>query len=87
MQFIHIATDTEHRFSLGRERESGKPFLSIPVSNSYVDYEEYYEINEKQLDEWKVNMQAALPFVEECRMRKRDGQLFQKPGKYRGVPQ
>jgi hypothetical protein len=39
MRFEDIVVDREERFALGRERDSGRFYLSIPVSNGTVDYE------------------------------------------------
>ena len=44
MEFEDTYINKDHRFSLGKELNSGKYYLSIPVSNQMVDYEEYYEI-------------------------------------------
>ena len=86
MQFNDIAVSRENRFSIGIEEESGRHYLSIPVSNQYVDYEEYYELTKELFDSFKANMGSALNFVEQCRDRKKDELLIQKPGKDRGVP-
>jgi len=86
MKFTDIDFSRENRFSIGVEEESGKFFLSIPVRNQRVDYEEYYEISEEMLESFKMNMDLALPFVRQCRDRQLDHLLIQKPGKDRGVP-
>ena len=86
MKFNDIAINKENCFSVGIEEDSGKFYLSIPVSNQYVDYEEYYEINEEQFDEFKIEMLSALEFVKQCRERVNDSLLIQKAGKNRGVP-
>lgn len=86
MKFKDIAISRESRFSIGIEEDSGKYYLSIPVSNQYVDYEEYYEISKELFDSFKADMNSALNFVQQCRDRKKDKLLIQKPGKFRGVP-
>ncbi len=86
MKFTDIDFSREKRFSIGIEEESGKHFLSIPVRNQLVDYEEYYEISKEAFELFKVDLNLALPFVEQCRERKLDHLLFQKPGKDRGFP-
>ncbi|MEJ2066275.1 MAG: hypothetical protein P8X74_23855 [Reinekea sp.] len=73
-------------FSIGIEETSGKYYLSIPVSNQYVDYEEYYEISKEVFDSFKADMNSALNFVQQCIERKKDELLIQKPGRLRGVP-
>lgn len=86
MKFNDIAISRENRFSIGIEEETGMHYLSIPVSNQYVDYEEYYELTKELFNSFKENMGSALKFVEQCRDRKKDELLIQKPGKNRGVP-
>jgi hypothetical protein len=44
MNFQDVYVSVEHRFSLGEEQESQIFYLSIPVSNGIVDYEEYYSL-------------------------------------------
>lgn len=84
MKFTDLKVSSEHRFSIGIEEESSKYFLSIPVSNEYVDYEEYYEISQKMFEDYNADMSKALEFVNQCRNRKHDGLLIQKPGRSRG---
>ena len=38
----------EDRFSVGVETTSGRHYVSFPVSNRIVDYEEYYVISSAQ---------------------------------------
>lgn len=38
----------EYRYSIGTGTTSGRRFLSIPVSSSAVEYDEYYEITPAQ---------------------------------------
>ena len=70
---------------MGIEEKSGKYYLSIPVKNRYVDYEEYYEINRDEFDVYGDNLDAAMQFVRRCRNRECDDRLIIKPGKDRGV--
>lgn len=86
MKFDDLLVSREHRFSIGVEELSGRYYLSIPVSNSLVDYEEYYEIDKDAFERYQSDVSAALPFVERCRQRKADDLLILKPGTNRGVP-
>ena len=45
MRFIDTKVSKEGRYSLGIEQESGEHYISIPVANPYVDYEEYYRLS------------------------------------------
>jgi hypothetical protein len=85
MKFKDVAFSREKRFSLGIEEESGKYYVSIPVSNSLVDYEEYYEIDKEAFERYQADLLSALPFVERARRRELDDLLIVKPGKNRGT--
>ncbi|WP_277035548.1 hypothetical protein [Caballeronia mineralivorans] len=85
MKFEDCSFSTEHRFSIGRETDSGKYYLSIPVSNRLADYEEYYEITESDVDRFKNNIDLARQFAEKCRNRIMDHALIIKPGADRGI--
>jgi hypothetical protein len=87
MKFTDIKTSREGRFSIGIEEQTGKFYVSIPVSNPYVDYEEYYEISQDAFKEFDSDMTKALRFAQECKERKNDHLLIQPPGKFRGVAQ
>lgn len=72
-------------FSLGIEETSGRFYLSFPVSNGLVDYEEYYEIDKASFDLFHTDLIAADAFATTCRRRERDDLLIQKPGAKRGT--
>ncbi|MGE8147393.1 hypothetical protein ACQKP7_19715 [Pseudomonas frederiksbergensis] len=84
MKFQDIAINRTEYFSIGQETDSGKFYLSIPVSNGLVDYEEYYEIDKLSFDQYLEDSSTALEFVEQCRNRKMDHLLMIKPGSNRG---
>ncbi|WP_033045870.1 hypothetical protein [Pseudomonas fluorescens] len=85
MKFQDALVHQEHRFCLGIEQVSGRFYVSIPVSNSMVDYEEYYEIDRKTFDLFRCDPDAALPFVARCRKRELDELLIVRPGANRGT--
>lgn len=86
MQFNDTYFSREERFSVGTEQESGKKYLSIPVSNGLVDYEEYYELTQAQYAQFIDDHVAAANFADSCRRHERDELLIQKPGWNRGTP-
>lgn len=86
MRFIDSYFSKEDRYSLGIESDSGRHYVSIPVSNGIVDYEEYYELTVEQYEAFLDDRTAAIDFVEGCRRHERDGLLIQKPGSNRGTP-
>jgi hypothetical protein len=86
MHFNHTAISVGERYSIGVESMSGRYYASIPVSNGIVDYEEYYELTERQYHEFLRDKAAAIDFVEACRRREHDDLLLQRPGRNRGTP-
>jgi len=74
------------RFSLGVDDESGRPYVSFPVTASSAEYEEYYELTPAQYADYLAEPATALDFVNECRRREHDDLLMQKPGWNRGIP-
>lgn len=86
MKFNDVFVSRELRFSLGQEAESGRYYLSIPVANRMVDYEEYYEIEQAAFERYRAEPEAAVPFLERCRSHEADELLILKPGTDRGVP-
>ena len=86
MNFEDTFFYSKNRFSIGIEKESGKYYLSIPVSNGIVDYEEYYEISEDEFKSFKNDPTSAEYFVDRCRNRQQDNLLILAPGANRGIP-
>ncbi|QTD91337.1 hypothetical protein [Burkholderia anthina] len=86
MKFKDIFFSREDRYAIGVEQDSGTHYLSIPVSNGMVDYEEYYEITESQAKEFSENKALANAFAGKCRNRLMDDSLIIKPGADRGAP-
>lgn len=86
MKFTDEFVSREMRFSLGVEEDSGRLYLSIPVANRLVDYEEYYEIDRAAYERYRVDPASAGGFLERCRAREADELLILKPGRDRGVP-
>jgi hypothetical protein len=39
-----MSYSSEHRFSLGNDTTTGRHYLSIPVNNGVVDYNEQYAL-------------------------------------------
>ncbi|MCP1453254.1 MULTISPECIES: hypothetical protein [Pseudomonas] len=85
MKFQDVLVSREHMFSVGIEQDSGRFYVSIPVSNGMADYEEYYEINQATFELFKRDPDAALPFVARCRKRELDELLIVQPGTNRGT--
>lgn len=86
MKFNDLFVSRELRFSLGIEAASGRYYLSIPVANRLVDYEEYYEIDQAAFERYRLDPAAAEGFLARCRNREADGLLLLPPGSDRGVP-
>ncbi len=86
MRFSDVFVSREDRYSIGTELDSGRDYISIPVSNGLVDYEEYYAISPRQSEVFLSDRTAAVTFVEACRRHEHDNLLIQKPGTNRGTP-
>lgn len=71
-------------FSLGVEEITGRFYVSIPVSNGMVGYEEYYEIDRASFELFQEDIDAAVDFAMKCRRRELDELLIEKPGTNRG---
>jgi hypothetical protein len=76
----------ENLYSIGKDLALNCYFLSIPVSNTMVDYEEFYRIDEDQYSIFMKDSSSAKTFADECRLRQHDQLLTLKPGKDRGIP-
>ena len=85
MKFVDTGTCTTERFSIGREAESGRFYLSLPVSNRLCDYEEYYEITQDDHDAYPSNLPHLVAFAAQCRDRRNDALLIVPPGTDRGI--
>jgi len=85
MKFKDVAVNRDERYSLGVEQDSGKYYVSIPVSNGMVDYEEYYEIDQPTFERYRTDLGSARDFVDRCRKRQEDDRLIVKPGRNRGT--
>jgi hypothetical protein len=86
MRFTDNYVSVEHRYSLGVEEDGGTYFLSIPVTNGIVDYEEYYRLSDSEYSKLMDNQEKAQAFAEQCRKQEHDERLLQKPGWNRGKP-
>lgn len=75
----------EGRYSLGRDQTTGDYFLSVPVANRMVDYEEYYRLTPDQYSRFIADAAAARVFADACRDRRHDDLLILQPGTDRGV--
>jgi len=83
MKFQDIYVSRDGMFFLGFEEKTRHLYVSIPVSNAMVDYEEYYEIDHPTFDRFQKNLEQALAFVSLCRQRKVDELLMVQPGENR----
>lgn len=86
MRFKDSKFYREYSFSVGVDTDTSTPYVSIPVSNGLVDYEEYYAIPPDWLAEPDHHLVELRQFVEQCRARKMDDRLLQQPGSNRGTP-
>jgi hypothetical protein len=86
MKFKDLNIYLDERCSLGREEESGQYYLSIPVFNGLIEYEEYYAVSPEEYATYSTNAGQRTAFTQRCRARELDDRLIQKPGRIRGDP-
>ena len=86
MNFEDAYFSRQHRYALGIETSNKTHYLSIPVSNGRVDYEEYYALTEEQFRTLLDAQAEAVAFAESCRRHEQDELLIEKPGTNRGTP-
>jgi hypothetical protein len=84
VRFHDVAFDRDERYAIGIEQDSGRFYVSIPVTNGLVDYEEFYEIDEATFERFRADLGRALPLVERCRQRREDVRLMYQPSTRRG---
>jgi len=84
MRFIDSQVSREHRYSLGTDSETGQPYLSIPISNRLVDYEEFYMLTDAEFALFAADQKSAADFAARCGRRELDERLIIAPGADRG---
>lgn len=86
MKFVDTHVFREERFSVGVEKTTGVYYLSIPVANPYVEYEEYYRIDHADYEACPANLEQLKEIAAKSRARHNDSRLIVKPGRLRGTP-
>ncbi|WP_328352497.1 TNT antitoxin family protein [Mycobacterium sp. NBC_00419] len=85
-RFQETLASAEGRYSLGVDLKTSGHFLSIPVSNRIVEYNEHYALSAEQHERFLDDWQAAVRFADECRARRHDDLLIYQPSDNRGEP-
>ena len=85
MRFQSAMVSRKHFFAIGRDTETGKYYLDIPVDNMLVAYNEYYEIDKETFDRFLADPESAVSFADQCRRQQMDHLLINKPGASRGT--
>lgn len=86
MNFDDLFIFRKERFSIGQETENQTYYLSIPVNNGMVEYEEYYEISKEEFERFSASLEQMRQVATMCRERRNDDKLIMKPGRLRGTP-
>lgn len=86
MQPADILFSRTDRFAVGLDLDSKEYYVSIPVHNGLVEYEEYYRIDKGVVDRLVLNLQEVKGIVQKSRERKNDSNLIVQPGSKRGSP-
>lgn len=80
-----VFVDRVKRFALEIDEQTGRMFVSIPVRNQRIEYEEWYEIDKETFDRYTSDPTLAHEFVAKAKRRELDHLLLLKPGTDRGV--
>lgn len=86
MEFKATIVSRADRFAIGVDEDTGKPCLSFPVSNSLLDYVEYYALSKEEFERFSKDIGEAKSLAERCKQHLEDNRLIFKPGTDRGVP-
>ena len=81
-----VYVDRVMRFSLDADEDSGRTFLSIPVRNQMVEYDEWYEIDMETFERFVADPTQAHAMVDQAKARQIDHLLLFPPGTDRGSP-
>jgi hypothetical protein len=84
MNFVYV--DSQRRFSLDIDEDTGKTYVAISVFNGMVEYDEWYEVDAEIFERYRVDPALAHDFVDRCKRREMDHLLLLKPGRLRGQP-
>lgn len=85
-RFSETSFSVAHSFSFGSDLHTCEFYLSIPVSNGAVDYNEYYRVSTELARSFATDSQSCIAFAEACRRREHDDLLLYEPGGRRGAP-
>jgi hypothetical protein len=81
-----IVVNQELRYALEFDDRTGRCYVTIPVSNRLVDYEEAYEVDRATFEHFRADPRSAAGFLARCRNRELDHLLREQPGADRGAP-
>lgn len=86
MTFRDIHVHRAKRFAVGVNEETGECYVAIPVCNQTCDYEEFYRIDRRLVDDYPESMDDIIIIVDQCRRRELDHLLIFEPGRDRDEP-
>ncbi len=66
MRFNDTFISRSERFSLGIEEDSGRYYLSLPVSQPRVDYEAFYVLSAEEYQLFLSDAAACAAFLAHC---------------------
>ena len=81
-----VFVDQALRFSLDVDDETGGTFVSFPVRNEDIEYEEHYVVDAATFETYRADPRLAHDFVRRAKNRELDHLLLLKPGAKRGWP-
>lgn len=76
LQFADLMISEDGRYSIGVERSSGRHFISVQLSEGFVEYDEHYELSEAEFEILLVDPAAGEAFARRCQAGEEDGRMF-----------
>lgn len=85
--FVDELILVDGRYSIGYEKITGDYYISFPLTNRLVDYEEYYRLTKNEHYVFLLNQIEARLFLERCYRHLEDHRMiFYPPAPIRGTP-
>ncbi|MBF0678824.1 MAG: hypothetical protein IR164_07790 [Devosia sp.] len=77
-RFTDLYVSRRHRFSLGKDQQTGGLYLSTPISGSVraVEFEAYFRISAEEYARFSADPSLTESFLEECRQHLHSDRLI-----------
>lgn len=77
-RFTDLFISRPHRFSLGKDQQTGALYLSTAISGAVraVEYEAYFRISAEEFERFHAEPSRAKSFLEDCRQHRNGDRLI-----------